>query len=115
MSESLFDSDKDRGKGVDQLRTKGDKLKLDWSWGTFNKGKPCQTSSVDIGDFELKVIYWHDTYEAELTYMGESLISEGHLEEDDKITTRIDGQKIAEGLLRKHYQYIREVLNQFKL
>lgn len=115
----LFDSDKQRGIGVDRLGTKKDGLKLKWIWGnkfyswTEKDGTiPSQICTTELGYFTLEVIFWHTYYEAELRHIDGTLKSIG--DNDNKIIlTRIDGQKIAEKLLREHYDYTKKILDKY--
>ena len=109
----LDDSDpKQRGDGCDKMGTKKDGLKLKWEWWT---GKPSQVCSAKLGHFNFEVIFWHLTYEARLSYFDGQILSKGHdIDNEDKILTRLNAQKISENFLLEHYEYIGKISAQLK-
>ena len=104
-----------QGKGIDRMGIKRDGLKLKWKWW---KGLPSQECSAEIGKFKMRVYYWYNTYEAQLNYSQYSsdneLLSKGGSMSRDTILTRIEGQIIAESMLKKHYEYTKKMLKKLE-
>ncbi|HCT86239.1 MAG TPA: hypothetical protein DF296_13690 [Candidatus Margulisbacteria bacterium] len=100
----LFDDEdkKQRGIGVDRLGDKNDGLKLKW------KSNHHQTGFTKIGKYKLETIFWHDSYEARVSYRDEIMESIS-----DIYKSRIEAQIGAEKLLVKILKNGQKILENF--
>jgi len=115
------------GKGNDRKGTRGDGLKLIWSW--YGKG-PGQCCMADVGKsgWTLHVTAWpcrfsregelHLGYEPQLCFLGETISSAKpfyDLGDWKHYPTRLEAQRVAEMLLGRFLREAREALSNTQL
>lgn len=88
------------GLKEDALANNCKELKLKWFWGWHGhkEKKPSQVCAAYLDDFEFRVIAWHNGYESELTYMGETIRIDSKHEKEHQ-PTRKKAQIVSEMLL----------------